>query len=94
MELENKSVKEVLETILDGTGLGYVQVDNNIIINDKPVTKNKSAKTSTQPSTSQAIVKEISGFVKDSQGSGIPGANILIKGSTLGTTTDAEENIC
>lgn len=88
--LENKSVKEVLETILDGTGLGYVQVDNNIIINDKPVTKNKSAKTSTQPSTSQAIVKEISGFVKDSQGSGIPGANILIKGSTLGTTTDAE----
>src|SRR5688500_9991691 len=32
----------------------------------------------------------ISGTIKDEAGAAVPGANILIKGTTMGTTSDAE----
>ncbi|MEO5978955.1 MAG: carboxypeptidase-like regulatory domain-containing protein, partial [Chryseolinea sp.] len=34
--------------------------------------------------------KTISGTVLDSQGSGMPGVNVVVKGSSAGTTTDAD----
>lgn len=83
--LENKTVKEVLETILDGTGLGYTQVNNNIVINEK------STRTGAVTSNARPLVaKQVSGTVKDAKGEGIPGANILVKGTTVGTVTDTE----
>jgi TonB-linked SusC/RagA family outer membrane protein len=40
--------------------------------------------------TSEAQDRQITGKVTDENGSGLPGANILIKGTTRGTNTDAE----
>lgn len=42
--------------------------------------------------TSQAQDRQITGRVADENGAGLPGANILIKGTTRGTNTDAEGN--
>lgn len=87
--LENKTVKEALETILAGTGLGYTQINNNIIINNKPVSRAAVVETPVAP-TSKALAKEVNGTVKDAKGAGIPGTNILLKGTTVGTTTNVE----
>jgi hypothetical protein len=37
-------------------------------------------------------VRDITGKVTDEKGEGLPGVNILIKGSQLGTTTDSDGN--
>ncbi|MHA4738798.1 SusC/RagA family TonB-linked outer membrane protein [Dyadobacter sp. MSC1_007] len=89
VSLENKTVKEALETILAGTGLGYTQINNNIIINNKPVSR-AAVETPAVPVTSKALAREVTGTVKDAKGDGIPGTNILIKGTTIGTSTNVE----
>jgi TonB-linked SusC/RagA family outer membrane protein len=90
ISLENTTVKDALDAILNNTGLGYTQVENNIIINSKPVSQNGFPESISQPATVNMVAKEVSGTVKDAQGSVIPGANILVKGSTTGTSTDAD----
>lgn len=42
--------------------------------------------------TSQAQDRQVSGKVNDENGAGLPGANVLVKGTTRGTNTDAEGN--
>src|SRR5687768_7158711 len=37
-------------------------------------------------------VRDISGRVTDEKGEGLPGVTILVKGTTVGTTTNAEGN--
>ena len=91
VSLENKSVKEVLETILNGTGLGYTQVDNNIIISSKPAQR-ATGQVSQPVSPPDPAAREVSGTVKDDAGLSIPGTNILIKGTTRGTTTSLDGN--
>src|SRR5262245_7508309 len=39
---------------------------------------------------SHAQTKQISGTVRDQQGLPLPGANIVVQGTTFGTTSDAE----
>ena len=43
-------------------------------------------------STSFAQDRQVTGKVNDENGAGLPGANVLIKGTTRGTNTDAEGN--
>ncbi len=88
VSLESKTVKEVLETILAGTGLGYTQINNNIVINDKPVSRATVIEAPAAAPAARTLAKEVSGTVKDAKGTGIPGTNILVKGTTTGTTTD------
>ncbi|MCE6991546.1 SusC/RagA family TonB-linked outer membrane protein [Dyadobacter sp. CY323] len=42
--------------------------------------------------TSEAQDRQVTGKVNDENGAGLPGANILIKGTTRGTNTDTEGN--
>lgn len=42
--------------------------------------------------TSHAQDRQVTGKVNDENGAGLPGANVLIKGTTRGTNTDAEGN--
>ncbi|TLU99452.1 SusC/RagA family TonB-linked outer membrane protein [Dyadobacter luticola] len=91
VSLQNTSVKDVLENILAGTGLGYTQINNNIIINNKTAVVRQAA-ASVMPAqvTTETAPLEVKGSVKDAKGSGVPGTNISIKGTSQGTTTDLE----
>ncbi len=79
INLRNVSIDQFLEVILAGTNLSYSIEDDVIII---------------QPSQNkQTVVKvpqKIKGIVKDIHGNVLPGATILIKGSTMGVVADAE----
>ena len=73
IQMEDKTVKEVLDACLKDTGLKYL-LENNLIIIKKE--------------TVQVHPVVISGVVKDVHGETIPGVTVLIKGTGYGTVTD------
>lgn len=76
---ENQSINAVIEQILRGQGLTYEIQGKNIILK-------KDILTSVDKKT------KITGIVKDQYGEPIIGANVVVKGTTLGTITDIDGN--
>jgi TonB-linked SusC/RagA family outer membrane protein len=83
----NQSVYKVLEEISKQTQMSFVQVNDNIHVNYSKRKKDQGRIT---------ILGEedinISGTVKDQNGSALPGVTIVVEGSTLGTVTDIDGN--
>jgi len=77
---ENKSVAEVLNKVFDGTGVYYAMEGKNIML---------MSRTNENASKTQADNK-ITGTVKDANGEPIIGANIMVKGQSIGTITDLD----
>ncbi|MDR0699922.1 MAG: SusC/RagA family TonB-linked outer membrane protein, partial [Tannerella sp.] len=78
LDVNNKSVDEVLTSLLAYTGLRYKKLDNNLIV----------------ISTMELLENvNVTGSVTDAAGEPVIGANVVVKGSTtIGTTTDADGN--
>ena len=74
LNLYGKSIDQVLSQLLDDTQLGYRLVDNKLIM--------LAPKGVLQQIT-------ITGKVTDAEGYPLPGASIVVKGTTQGTVTDA-----
>jgi len=88
----NKRLDKVLETLAIEAQVNFRRINGLIAVNkpdlSKPLVKDLS-------SSSEASAQEdftISGKITDENGQPLPGANIIIKGTTLGTTADAEGN--
>ena len=90
--VEEKNVSEILDQLFSGT-------ENVYIIRDRQITVGKSQKLLESKSLSREIVfkealqpqkKELSGTVKDSNGLSLPGVSVVVKGTTIGTITDAD----
>lgn len=77
LEMKNASVNEVLQSLLNNTGLRYEIKNNDLVIIS-------SAKT-------QAAVS-VSGTVKDEKGQPLAGVSVVEKGTTNGTSTDTQGN--
>ncbi|WP_240315206.1 TonB-dependent receptor [Mucilaginibacter pineti] len=75
---QTRSVQEVLDALLQGTGLAYKQTNNSIII-----FKNDQQKTE-----KEAGIEPVSGTVRDESGEPLPGVSIKVKGKSTGTITD------
>lgn len=78
LDFSNKSVASVLRYISDNTGLSFKRVDETIHV----------VKEEVEPELIEWKDVDISGTVTDENGDGLPGATIIVKGSTQGTTTD------
>lgn len=76
VSVKNATLAEILERVLRGTSLVYHIVDNVIVI---------SPKTEGQ----RPVVWKITGTVKDESGIPLPGVTVALKGTTIGTATDA-----
>ena len=75
----NKTVAEVLNKVFDKTNVYYAMEGTNIMLMRKNVSENSS----------QQQGKTITGVVKDATtGEPIIGANVAVKGATIGTITD------
>lgn len=75
---KNATLAEVLPLLLSGTTLTYQVMDNNlIVIKEDP-----------------AIAKDVivTGQVLDNNGAPVAGVSVLVKGTTIGTTTNADGN--
>ena len=80
IDVENETVKSVVEKLISGENLKYEIVNRYIIITEK-----RSLPTNQQQ-------KSVSGKVNDSTGSPLPGVTVLVKGSTIGVITDSDGN--
>jgi TonB-linked SusC/RagA family outer membrane protein len=76
----NKTVAEVLNKMFDGTDVGYAMEGKNIML--KKIVDYKSQ------NINQESKNKISGIIRDVSGAPIIGANVSIKGTSIGTITD------
>ena len=82
VNVKNKTVAKVLDDMLAGTGIQYELAGDHIIL-----TAGSSVNVSMSQQTHTVI-----GQVVDTKGEAIIGANVRIKGTTIGTITDIEGN--
>ncbi len=78
VDVENKSIEEVLDELFRGKDITYTISDRNILIE---VNGNSLSGLVQQ--------KDISGKVTDSSGVPLPGVTVVVKGTTQGIITDA-----
>ena len=81
MSFQNEALETILNKLLEKTELTWKIQDGVIMIKKKDAVK--AAKTS---------ALTISGKVADKQGYVLPGVSVLVKGTSVGTTTDMDGN--
>lgn len=83
VDVKNKNVKQVLDEVLEHTGLVY-EIDGKQVI----VKERKEVPVAQIRQVEQDQGREIKGVVTDKNGEPIIGANVVEKGTTNGTITD------
>jgi iron complex outermembrane receptor protein len=73
--VKDQNVEEILSKMLSSSEMTYRVLENNLVV----LTPSESMQTIT-----------VKGKVTDGQGGGLPGVNIVVKGTTIGTTTDID----
>src|SRR5690554_2820867 len=89
LEVSNATLMDVLGMALAGTSFKYNLLDKYIVIY-KADKSNEALSSDRNLSFSQQ--SSISGKVVDANGHPLPGVTVVVKGTTLGTVTDAEGN--
>ena len=77
--IKNATVDAAFKQCLEGTGLEYELTSNQVVIIRKAPIKAEKVERVT-----------LTGVVKDKQGETLPGVTVMIKGTTLGGTTDID----
>ncbi len=93
---EGKQLQEILDEVFRGTDNIYIVSDRQVVIGKAPRKTLEAQLTVLQKDLKTVIEqpqqKEITGKVTDSSGEPLPGATVMVKGTTIGTVTDANGN--
>lgn len=81
---DNKTVAEILNKTFSNTDIVYAMEGSNIML------MKKESKAEVQ--ASQQKEKTVNGIITDENGEAIIGANVSVKGTTIGTITDVDGN--
>lgn len=84
LQLKNVLLSNALETLFSGTSIAYEQRGKKILL--KKIKSNDQSSTIDVLGDSYEI--QVSGKVTDEDNQPLPGVNILVKGTLIGTTTD------
>ncbi|MBT1687110.1 SusC/RagA family TonB-linked outer membrane protein [Dawidia soli] len=88
-EPAKRTIREALELGFRGTGLEYTVKGNVIVVGNRSVgVLGTSSPVGIGDATLASV--RVTGKVKDSNGTPLPGVNVLVKGTTIGTATDVE----
>lgn len=85
IEAREQRLETVLLTLLQPLKITYEVVGNRILLKRSSTSEETGMNGSAQPAD-----QTITGKVTDEKGEGLPGVSVVIKGSTRGTTTDAQ----
>ncbi|GEO03473.1 SusC/RagA family TonB-linked outer membrane protein [Adhaeribacter aerolatus] len=88
VQSQEESLKNVLDKVAGHTGLEFKQVDKNIHIRRS---KNKSSSLPAAPlpvAKTTEVAQIITGNVVSGKGEPLPGVTVLLKGTSVGTSTD------
>jgi len=82
IDLKDASINQILDLVLKNEKVVYDVYERQVVIRKalEPV------------NTQQPQKKVISGTVRDSKGVSLPGVNVVVKGTTIGTVTDSDGN--
>ena len=80
VDAEDENLRDVLDRLLEGTGLTYTLLDDVVVIKD-------AAAVVAADSIRKTVIK---GRVKDEKKQPLPGVTVLVKGLSLGTATNAD----
>ena len=98
MNFENESVRKVLSFLFKDTNLTYQEVNNNLVITKKPPAPIDRVPIRSGSNTYMPLLKRtdavaVEGKVTSMEdGSELPGVNVYVKGTTVGTITDINGN--
>ena len=96
IEVEKTTLGEVLNELLASREIQYRVQDNNDYIVLTPQKKAKVDRASRveipDVIESKFVAAAVTGKVTAADGIGLPGVNVLVKGTTIGTTTDSNGN--
>ncbi len=84
---KNKQIKDILTDLFADENVNYMVLDRQILLSPEYLTEGINVTRDRQP---QEIV--ITGKVTEENSTPLPGVNILIKGTILGTITDVDGN--
>ena len=85
----NKKLETVLMELLTPVSVNYVVSDNHILLKPRKSETGLSPDGNLDVRKQELIIeRKVSGNVTDEKGTGLPGVNILVKGSVRGTVTD------
>ncbi len=91
INVKNESIDVVLRALLNGLPLSYKIFNKNIVIRNEPKLSVKQAEIlipNRFPAPEMAVKIIVTGKVLDDRGEGLPGVNVLLKGTQKGATTD------
>lgn len=106
VDLNGLSLEQALTQLIEAPGLRYRRVKDNLIVIQAPPSKtglpvpaaspigvpDGSRNEATELTASAPQAKRITGQITDENNAGLPGANVIEKGTSTGTTTDASGN--
>lgn len=84
VKAENSTIDEVLNQLLTEASIEYKVMDNNFIVLKRAESGERSSAGTQQKKTL------ITGKVTDTQSNPLVGVTVVVKGTTIGTTTDAD----
>ena len=89
IKLKKASIEKVLINLFDNTNTAYKLRGTQVVLKEKIVAKKSDYKDlNKQSSNDEKQQSEISGTVTDDTGQPLPGATIIVKGTSTGATTD------
>ncbi|MDD2951620.1 MAG: TonB-dependent receptor [Parabacteroides sp.] len=83
--IKGETIEQVLSNVFKGTDITYKIVKNHVVLT------NKSVREMGVSSVNQAV-KRLTGHVASTNGDPLVGVNVVVKGTTIGTTTDIDGN--
>lgn len=78
VKAKNEEVDKVLARVFEGRDVEFLFEDNTVVVRPMPLQQQ------------QVQERKVTGVVKDEQGNVLPGVAIVIKGTTMRTSTDAD----
>ncbi len=82
VDAKNEKIADILDELFAGTDVKHQVIDRQIVLTASPLTENLQ----------QQQGKKISGKITDQTGASLPGASVVVKGTTNGITTDNDGN--
>lgn len=88
LKTKNKSLGDLLKDFSKNSDLQFKRVNETIHV----ISKSRNNKPVTEVFIDNSVDVEVSGQVSDENGQALPGASIVVKGASIGTTTDLNGN--
>ena len=89
VKVEGSTIEAVLDELFKGTGVRYEILKKQVILTTKKAIPLKEINT-LKENGEQPQKKSLTGLVTDPKGEPVPGAAVIVKGTTTGITTDFE----